>query len=112
MGSGPAAPLGRTVKILYEGSLAADGSVFDKRENKRSPLGFRLGLREVVPGMDKGLEGMKVQYFTPPPPLLVAQRRGTKPSRGGENSFTYLNSPTRSASLPKLSSLQLSDASG
>jgi len=29
-------------------------------QNKRSPLSFRLGLREVVPGMDKGLMGMRV----------------------------------------------------
>ena len=30
------------------------------REKARAPFSFRLGLREVVPGMDKGIEGMKV----------------------------------------------------
>ena len=48
------------MKVLYEGVLAATGEVFDKRQNKRSPLSFRLGLRQVVPGFDKGVQGMRV----------------------------------------------------
>jgi FK506-binding nuclear protein len=60
LGGGPAPKAGAVVKILYEGLLAASGEAFDSRTNKRSPLSFRLGLREVVPGMDKGLVGMKV----------------------------------------------------
>mmetsp|Transcript_33220 Transcript_33220/g.67963 ORF Transcript_33220/g.67963 Transcript_33220/m.67963 type:complete len:398 (-) Transcript_33220:135-1328(-) len=59
LGSGPVPSLGRKVKILYEGFLP-DGSVFDSKQSTRSPLTFRLGLREVVRGMDKGLEGMHV----------------------------------------------------
>jgi len=64
MGTGPTPALGRVVKVLYEGLLCADGSVFDSKQNKRSPLSFRLGLREVVPGFDKGLQGMKVRLQT------------------------------------------------
>ena len=60
LGLGPTPTLGRTVKVLYEGVLAATGEVFDKRQNKRSPLSFRLGLRQVVPGFDKGVQGMRV----------------------------------------------------
>lgn len=60
LGGGPAPKAGAVVKILYEGLLASTGNAFDSRTNKRSPLSFRLGLREVVPGLDKGLLGMKV----------------------------------------------------
>lgn len=60
LGSGPVPKPGAIVKILYEGLLADTNEMFDSRSNKRSPLSFRLGLREVVPGMDKGLLGMKV----------------------------------------------------
>ena len=60
IGLGSAPTPGKTVKLLYEGLLARTGEVFDKRENKRSPLSFRLGLREVVPGFDKGVQGMRV----------------------------------------------------
>lgn len=60
VGLGPAPTLGRTVKVLYEGFLAKDGTLFDSKQNKRAPLCFRLGLREVVPGFDKGLQGMRV----------------------------------------------------
>ena len=56
IGTGPPAPLGRTVKLLYEGTLK-DGTVFDKKDKARSPFTFRLGLREVVAGMDKVGEG-------------------------------------------------------
>ena len=40
--------------------VASTGEVFDKRQNKRSPLSFRLGLRQVVPGFDRGIQGMRV----------------------------------------------------
>ena len=60
LGSGAVPTPGAIVKILYEGLLADTNEMFDSRSNKRSPLSFRLGLREVVPGMDKGLLGMKV----------------------------------------------------
>lgn len=59
IGAGSAVKSGAQVNILYEGTLT-DGSTFDKRQNRRSPLSFRVGLREVVPGMDIGLEGMRV----------------------------------------------------
>jgi FKBP-type peptidyl-prolyl cis-trans isomerase len=62
IGSGPEPGLGKLVKILYEGFLP-DGTLFDSKQSKRSPLSFRLGLREVVPGFDKGVQGMKVCFF-------------------------------------------------
>lgn len=49
---------GDTVKIHYKGTLN-DGSVFDSSEG-REPLEFTLGSGMVIPGFDKGVEGMKV----------------------------------------------------
>ena len=72
IGSGPTPRRGQRCAILYEGTLAdaatadepdagdgGDGRVFDSRLNRRKPLRFRLGLREVVSGLDRGLEGMR-----------------------------------------------------
>jgi FK506-binding nuclear protein len=59
IGSGQPPSRGKHVRILYEGRLV-DGTTFDSNQNRRRPLTFRLGLREVVAGMDKGLEGMRV----------------------------------------------------
>ena len=59
IGSGAAVKAGRKVSILYVGSFP-DGEVFDKNQNRKSPLQFRLGTGEVIRGLDIGLEGMKV----------------------------------------------------
>ncbi|MGL5956690.1 MAG: FKBP-type peptidyl-prolyl cis-trans isomerase [Brevinema sp.] len=49
---------GDAVKVHYKGSLS-DGSVFDSSEGKE-PLGFVLGQGHVIPGFDKGVEGMEI----------------------------------------------------
>ncbi|CAM9147606.1 unnamed protein product [Choristocarpus tenellus] len=59
LGDGKTATPGKTVKILYEGSFP-DGRVFDKNFNRKKPLTFRVGLKSVIPGMDRGIEGMMV----------------------------------------------------
>jgi FKBP-type peptidyl-prolyl cis-trans isomerase len=43
------------VKIFYEGSFP-DGKVFDKNYNRKSPLTFRVGLGDVIKGMDRGMK--------------------------------------------------------
>jgi FKBP-type peptidyl-prolyl cis-trans isomerase len=43
------------VKIFYEGSFP-DGKVFDKNYNRKSPLTFRVGLGDVIKGMDRGMQ--------------------------------------------------------
>ncbi|UYV39517.1 peptidylprolyl isomerase [Rhodobacteraceae bacterium D3-12] len=47
---------GDTVRIHYTGTLA-DGSVFDSSEG-RDPLEFTYGEGQVIPGLEKGMEGM------------------------------------------------------
>lgn len=59
IGSGSTVKLGRKVSILYEGRFSS-GKVFDKKRNRNSPLTFRQGTGEVVKGLEKGIEGMKV----------------------------------------------------
>ena len=72
IGIGPAVKPGRKVSINYEGSLASDGSVFDKNKSKSKPLSFRPGTGEVIKGLDKGMEGMKAggeRIITIPPAM-------------------------------------------
>lgn len=49
---------GLRVKINYTGTLE-DGSVFDSSEG-REPLAFTVGAGEMIPGFDKGVQGMTV----------------------------------------------------
>ena len=77
IGVGQAVKPGRKVSINYEGSLASDGSVFDKNKSKSSPLSFRPGTGEVIKGLDKGMEGMKVggeRIITIPPALAYGKK--------------------------------------
>merc|ERR1712187_854730 len=49
---------GLQVKVDYVGTLD-DGSVFDSSEGGQ-PIAFVVGGGRVIPGMDKGVRGMKV----------------------------------------------------
>jgi peptidylprolyl isomerase len=49
---------GDKVKIEYTGKLT-DGSVFDSSEG-RAPLCFEVGAKQVIPGFDNAVEGMKM----------------------------------------------------
>jgi peptidylprolyl isomerase len=53
----PKARPGDTVRVHYTGHLR-DGSVFDSSEGQ-DPLAFVLGEGEVIPGFDRGVEGME-----------------------------------------------------
>lgn len=59
VGLGPEPKLGSKVKIVYEG-MYPDGKVFDSRLTRGKPLVFRKGTRQVIPGLDLGLEGMRI----------------------------------------------------
>ncbi len=51
---------GDRIRVHYTGTLN-DGSVFDSSVlNKRPPLEFKVGAGQMIPGFDKGVEGMAV----------------------------------------------------
>jgi peptidylprolyl isomerase len=54
----PDARSGDTVRIHYTGTLS-DGSTFDSSQG-RAPLEFTVGSGEIIPGLDRAIEGMTV----------------------------------------------------
>jgi peptidylprolyl isomerase len=58
VGTGAAAADGMMVKVNYTGTLE-NGTVFDSSFGKQ-PFEFVLGLGQVIPGWDQGLQGMQV----------------------------------------------------
>jgi FKBP-type peptidyl-prolyl cis-trans isomerase FkpA len=59
VGEGAAAAAGRDIVVHYAGWLA-DGTQFDSSKEKQDPFEFTLGKKEVIPGWEEGLSGMKV----------------------------------------------------
>ena len=76
VGAGGLVKPGRKVSILYEGAFQS-GQVFDKNRNRKSPLTFRQGTGQVVRGLEKGVEGMRVggmRQITIPPDLAYGKK--------------------------------------
>ena len=69
-GEGAEAASGATVSVHYVGVAHSTGEEFDASYNRGTPLQFRLGVGQVIPGWDQGVEGMKVggrrQLVIPP----------------------------------------------
>ncbi|HEV2791395.1 MAG TPA: FKBP-type peptidyl-prolyl cis-trans isomerase, partial [Solirubrobacterales bacterium] len=59
-GTGPAAKAGDEVTVQYVGIDYKTGKQFDASWDRGEPLSFPLGANEVIPGWEKGVEGMKV----------------------------------------------------
>ena len=59
VGGGAVAKAGATVTVHYTGWLM-DGKKFDSSHDRKEPFDFTLGAQEVIPGWEKGVEGMKV----------------------------------------------------
>lgn len=60
VGDGPEATAGSTVSAHYVGVAFSTGEEFDASWNRGTPLQFRLGVGQVIPGWDQGIAGMKV----------------------------------------------------
>ena len=58
-GTGAAAQSGQKAKVHYTGWLK-NGEKFDSSKDRNDPFEFTLGRREVIPGWDEGVKGMKV----------------------------------------------------
>jgi len=58
-GEGPSAEKGKTVSVHYEGSLL-NGQVFDSSFQRNQPISFQLGVGQVIPGWDEGIQLLRV----------------------------------------------------
>jgi peptidylprolyl isomerase len=59
-GTGAAARAGEVVTVNYVGVNYKTGKQFDASWDRGEPIAFPLGENVVIPGWEKGLEGMKV----------------------------------------------------
>lgn len=83
VGDGAEARAGRVVRVHYTGWLydpgKADkrGNKFDSSKDGNQPFEFTLGAKEVIPGWDEGVAGMKVggaRVLTIPPGMAYGPR--------------------------------------
>ncbi|KAK0195017.1 hypothetical protein F5146DRAFT_1023902 [Armillaria mellea] len=49
---------GDSIRVHYTGTLHANGNKFDSSHDRGSPLPLTLGVGQVIPGWDEGLQGM------------------------------------------------------
>lgn len=85
MGEGSRAIKGATVTVHYTGWLYKNsrrGRKFDSSLDTGQPFTFRLGAGEVIPGWDKGIEGMRVggKRELIIPPVLAYGASGVPPA--------------------------------
>jgi len=83
VGQGEEARAGRVVRVhytgwLYDASQANKrGQKFDSSKDSGQPFDFTLGARDVIPGWDEGVAGMKVggtRILTIPPDMGYGAR--------------------------------------
>ena len=67
-GDGTPAEKGKTVSVHYKGQLL-DGTVFDSSYKRNQPIEFPLGVGQVIPGWDEGIQllntGDKARFVIP-----------------------------------------------
>ncbi|WP_031507599.1 FKBP-type peptidyl-prolyl cis-trans isomerase [Streptomyces megasporus] len=86
-GDGPVAKAGDTVSVHYVGVAFSTGEEFDASWNRGAPLRFQLGIGQVIPGWDQGVQGMKVggrRRLTIPPHLAYGDRGAGARIKPGE----------------------------
>lgn len=59
VGSGEKPQKGQQVSVHYKGTLK-DGTQFDNSYDRGAPIQFMVGVGQVIPGFDEGLETMAV----------------------------------------------------
>jgi FKBP-type peptidyl-prolyl cis-trans isomerase len=60
VGTGKEAKAGDTATVNYVGVLYNGGKEFDASWKRKEPFQFKLGEKQVIPGWDQGVPGMKV----------------------------------------------------
>ncbi|MFC3999020.1 FKBP-type peptidyl-prolyl cis-trans isomerase [Nocardiopsis sediminis] len=77
IGEGAQAGHGKTVDVHYVGVSFSTGEEFDASWNRGEPLSFTLGARQVIPGWEQGVLGMRVggrRRLVIPPELAYGSR--------------------------------------
>ncbi len=68
-GNGAKAEKGKTVSVHYTGQLI-NGQIFDSSRQRNQPIDFVLGIGQVIPGWDEGIQllkvGDKARFVIPP----------------------------------------------
>lgn len=90
-GSGPEAKAGDEVTVQYVGVNYKNGEEFDASWGGE-PFSFQLGAGFVIPGWDKGIEGMKVggRRELIIPPNLAYGTAGSPPSIGPNETLIFV----------------------
>ena len=86
-GTGPVAKAGDMVSVHYVGVAFSTGEEFDASWNRGTPLRFKLGAGQVIPGWDRGVQGMKVggrRQLTIPAHLAYGDRGAGAAIKPGE----------------------------
>jgi len=91
-GKGAAAAAGDQLKVNYVGVSFATGKEFDSSFDSGQPLDFQLGASMVIPGWDKGVEGMKVggRRMRTIPPELAYGAAGSPPAIGPDETLVFV----------------------
>jgi peptidylprolyl isomerase len=92
VGKGKTATSGSQVTVNYVGVLFESGKEFDASWERKQPFPFQLGAGTVIPGWDKGVEGMKVggrRRLTIPPDQAYGEQ-GSPPTIGPNETLIFV----------------------
>jgi peptidylprolyl isomerase len=91
-GTGPEAKAGDEVTVQYVGVDYKNGKEFDASWDRHEPFSFQLGAHMVIPGWDKGIEGMKVggRRELIIPPGLAYGSQGAPPAIGPNETLIFV----------------------
>jgi len=91
-GTGATAEPGKQVSVQYVGVSAANGRQFDASWDRGEPFGFQVGAGSVIPGWDRGVQGMKVggrRQLVIPPDLAYGPQ-GSPPAIGPNETLVFV----------------------
>ena len=92
IGDGEEARPGHLATVHYVGVAWKNGQEFDASWNRGSTFRFPLGKRQVIPGWDQGVEGMRVggRRRLEIPPALAYGKRGAGGVIGPDETLVFV----------------------
>jgi peptidylprolyl isomerase len=91
-GTGAEAKAEDEVTVQYVGVNYKNGKEFDSSWSRHEPFAFQLGVGQVIPGWDQGIEGMKVggRRELIIPPELAYGEAGSPPAIGPNETLIFV----------------------